>query len=325
MLRVASAQRVFGVLVCMLLLVPTLSVSFDLTLGTGSRDTFSYFAGKLVCRAIHKQDASVSCQVISSDNFTDNLTNLQNGSLDLALTNSKIIYDAFHGEGVFQFVSLDYSQLRLLMPLYRTPIILVARRDSRIDAFTSLKGKKVNGGMPFSLQEIVFDELMEAEGWDESSFSLYQNLSAANVQDLIALHTGSVQAMLHIGMHPDRKLANSLANKQTRLVAVQGEGADSLLEFNSGFSEGKLTSNMYKALTEDMKTLALETQLITSADTDSETVELVLDAIVEAKRQLRNAHPSLLKERVDIETLNASYLHPHPEAVIFFQANQSRL
>ena len=159
MLRAGFVQRVYGVLVYMLL-IPSLCLSFDLTLGTGSRDTFSYFAGKLVCRAIHRSGADVSCQVIPSDNFTDNLTNLQNGSLDLALTNSKIIYDAFHGEGVFQFVSMDYSQLRLLMPLYRTPIVLVARRDSKIDVFADMVGKKVNGGMSFSLQKIVFDELI---------------------------------------------------------------------------------------------------------------------------------------------------------------------
>ena len=324
MLVPGFVRRIIVSLVCMLLMT-SLSVSFELTLGTGSRDTFSYFAGKLVCRAIHKSVTDVTCQVIPTDNFTDNLTNLQNGSLDLALTNSKIIYDAFHGEGMFRYVSLDYSQLRLLMPLYRTPVVLVARRDSRVDSFSDLKGKNVNGGMPFSLENIVFDALMEAEGWEESSFRLYQNISTVNAQDMIALHTGSVQAMLHVGMHPDRKLVNSLANRQTKLVAVQGEGPDSLLKFNSGFSKDTLAAELYSSLNEDMETLSLETHLITSSGMTRETVELVLDAIVEAKRQLRKAHPSLLKERVDIETLNASYLHPHPDAVLFFQANQNRL
>ena len=267
----------------------------------------------------------MTCRPVPSENYTDNLTNVQSGSLDLALVNSKMIYDAFHGAGLFEFVTLDYGQLRLLMPLYRTPISLLVRRDARISGVEDLINKRVNAGRLSSLQEIVFGEIMSAEGWSKDSFRLYQNLPAVNAQDYIALHNGSVQAMLHIGMHPDSKLENSLANGHTKIVGITGPAAGRLIESDSGFYPQSIPQSTYPGYGDKIDTLSLETLLITSADLDEDTVELVLEAIISSKQQLRKAHPAFLDEPVNVETLNASYLHPHPEAILFFQTNQNRL
>lgn len=315
---------ILAALFCMLLL-PSLCCGYELLLGTGERGSFSYFAGKLVCRSVQKADADVTCRPVPLENYTDSLTNVQGGSLDMALVNSKMIYDAFHREGLFEYIDLNYAQLRLLAPLYREPISLVVRRGSRIASFDDLAEKRVNAGSLFSLQEIVFRKLMSAKGWQESSFGLYQRLSRANAQDFIALHSGTVQAMLHIGMHPDSRLANSLKTGYTKIVGIGEATIDKLVDDNSGFYRQIIPANTYEQYQDDIATLSLETLLVTSADADNETVSLVLDALVAAKKQLQSAHPALFENKVTVETLNSSYLHPHPEAVLFFQANQSRL
>lgn len=318
-------QRCLPIVLVCILLLPSLSYSYELLLGTGERGSFSYFAGKLVCRSIQKLDDDVTCRPVSLDNYTDSLTNVQGGSLDMALVNSKVIYDAFHGAGLFEYVDLNYAQLRLLVPLYRVPISLVVRKGARISSFSDLMNKRVNAGSHRSLQEIVFAELMTAKGWQESSFSLYQNLPEANSQDYIALHSGSVQAMLHIGMHPDKRLANSLRTGQTEVVGLGKSTVDPLVDSDSGFYHQSIPANTYEGYQNDIDTLSLETLLVTSADADNETVSLVLEALIDAKEQLQNAHPAILENKVTVETLNSSYLHPHPEAVLFFQANQNRL
>lgn len=304
---------------------PSSGYAYELLIGTGEVDSFSYFAGKIVCRSIARFDQEVSCRPVPSDNYTDNLTNVQAGSLDVALVNSKVIYDAFHNAGLFRFVSLNYDQLRLLMPLYRVPISLVVRSDAKISRLSDLAGKRVNSGAPFSLQSLIFKELMALEGWQQDSFSLYQSLPSVNSQDFIALHNGSVQGMLHVGMHPDARLDRDLANGQMDIVGINGTNVSMLIDSNSGFTSQVLPAGIYTDLVADIETLSLETLLITSADIDDVTVDLVLDAIISAKKQLQSAHPSLLGIKTDIETLNDSYLHPHPAATLFFQVNQSRL
>jgi len=319
-----SALGCFLALLLCMALFPSTSFSFELLIGTGERGSFSHYAGKIICRSVHKFDQDVTCRAVPSDSYTDNLTNVQGGSLDLALVNSKMINDAFHGDGLFKYVSLDYAQLRLLLPLYRTPISLLVRRDAHINTLGDLVGKKVNAGRVLSLQENVFEAIMAAKGWREDTFSLYQNLPETNSQDYIALHTGSVQAMLHIGMHPDDKLKRSMANGQTQLVGVSDQAVKQLVAGDSGFYTQTITSGTYSEYANDIDTLSLETLLVTSSDSDTETVALVLEAILVAKKQLQNAHPSFLAEAVNIETLNEGYLHPHPEAILFFQSNQNR-
>lgn len=320
-----SVPVLFLFILALVALSPSPGDAYELFIGTGEAGTFSHFAGKAVCRSIHKFDPEISCVTIPAENYADNLTNVLGGSLDMALVNSKTIYDAFHEAGRFQYISLDYAQLRLLAPLYRTPISLLVRQNANIKFLDDLAGKKVNSGAPFSLQSMVFKEIMQTEGWQKNSFSLLQELSAANAQDILALRSGTVQAMLHIGMHPDTKLERALADGSMSLIGLTGEAVRKLIDSNSGFYSQSIPSDTYPGHSSVIDTLSLETLLITSADADEETVTLILDAIISAKEQLQYTHPAFLQVKTDIETLNESYLHPHPAAVLFFQTNQNRL
>ena len=325
MLKSYCNQLFMVLLLICLFVLPSSASSYELLVGTGETGTSSYIAGKAVCRAINKAEGDMMCRPVPSSSYTDNLTNVQSGSLDMALVNSKMIYDAFHGRGLFQFVSLDYNQLRLLTPLYRMPITLIVRKNANISSVQDLAGKKINSGAPFSLEELVFNEIMAAEGWQTKSFSLLQKLPAVNAQDFIALHSGDVQAMMHVGMHPDRRIEQSLAGKSTEIIGVNGQAIDRMIKGGSGFNRQSIPAGTYQRHDGSIETLSLESLLVTSADADQEMVATILNAIFEARQSLQYAHPSFLKETVTVETLNNSYLHPHPEAILFFQANQGRL
>lgn len=298
--------------------------AFDLYIGTGKPDSFSYFAGKSVCSSIKKLDKKVTCRLTPSMDGTDTLTNLQVGSLDLALVSSKTIYDAFHKAGLFQYIKIDYDELRLLMPFYRSPISLIVRRDAKITKVDDLVGKRVNGGGFNSLENQIFKELLQLKKWSKGDFPLYQNLPSSNAQDFLALKNGSVQAMLHVGMHPDWRLKRLLDQEKNSLLALDDTDIMQMIEKKIGFCSCKIPEGTYPGLDAPLKTLGMETFLIATSDTDDATVELVLTAVNEAKQQLQHAHPAFMKEKVKISTLNNSYLHPHPSALMFFQSNYNK-
>ncbi len=305
-----------------LCLPPKIGYTYELLIGTEKPGSFSWFAGKTVCRAIARSEDNLSCRPVPADNYTDSLTNLLSGSLDLALVNSKTIFDAFHQAGHFRYITMQYDQLRLLMPLYRTPAVMLVRKDSKIDSLATIKKKSVNAGAPFSLEELVFREIMLVNNWQEKSFRPLQNLSTVNAQDYLALHSGSTQAMLHIGMHPDRNVERSLTTGHTKLIAIAGGSIDRLAGSNSGFSRQTIPAGSYPGQSAAIETLAIENMLVTSADTDEVTVTRILQAIHTAEKQMQYAHPALLDVKIDIEALINSYLHPHPAAVLFFQMNR---
>ncbi|MFW2367009.1 MAG: TAXI family TRAP transporter solute-binding subunit, partial [Desulforhopalus sp.] len=203
-----------------LLLTAQVCTSFEMLIGTGGTDSFSYFAGKTFCSSIKKYDTDVACRLVPIEESADKLTNLQNDSIDLALVNSKTIYDALHGSGLFQYITIAYDDLRLVMPLYKSPISLIARRDAHISKLDDLPGKRVNSGVFNTFPDQVFKKIMSLKGWQKGDFPLYQNLPHAFSQDFLALKSGSVQAMLHVGMHPDKSLKQLFSQSQSTLVGL---------------------------------------------------------------------------------------------------------
>jgi TRAP transporter TAXI family solute receptor len=296
---------------------------FELLIGTGARDSFSYFAGRTICRSVEKYEKSVTCQLAVTEEAADRLINLQNDSIDLALVSSKTIYDAFNNLGFFKYITFEFNDLRLLMPIYRAPVSLIVRRDARISSLDDLAGKRVNSGTFNTLENQIFKKLMTVKQWEKGDFTLYENLPHSFSQDFLALKAGSVQAMLHVGMHPDNSLKQLLADGRITLVGLDDLDMDQLIEDKAGFCSCQIATGTYPDIKEDIKTLAMETLLIGSSSTDDDTVQLVLSALLESKQHLQYAHPSLLRQQIKVTTLNESYLHPHPSALLFFQAKRN--
>jgi len=316
--RAYAARLIFYSFVCCLLST-SVCFAYDILLGTGDTDTFSYFAGKRICHSVNSLSSEVSCRPVPMKNYAASLTNLEGGALDAALVNAKLIHDASASKNMFQFLDIGYDNLRLLMPLYNEPIVLAVRQDSGIATLDDLLGKRVNGGPAFTMQNAVFHEVMNIKGWDEGDFNRYQTLSPRHAEEAIAFNAGNIQAMVHYGMHPDPKLAQELTGGPGKLVGIYDSSIERLIDSRTGFTLSVLSSGIYPQQSEDIPTLALENLLITSVDTDEETITLILEAIIKAKKQLQTAHPAFLDEELNAEMLNGRYLDPHPAAAEFMQ------
>lgn len=317
-------RRIISVCVFLALLFRfTLCYSSDILIGTGERGSFSHFAAKAICQAVERYDSELTCSPLVGQTATDNLTNLQNDSIDIALVSSKSIYDAFHQAGAFRYITMDYNNLRLLMPMYRSPVSLVVRKDSGISCLDDLQGKRVNCGNYNTLENQIFKQLMTTKSWKDSSFSMVQALPSSMSQDSLALKTGSIQAMFHVGMHPSEAIGQLLSREQNLLVPLNDDEVEALISEKVGFSRCTIGAGTYPSITEDLKTLAMETLLVGSSATDDQLIETVLSALHKAREQLQHAHASLLRQHTTVSVLNDSYLHPHPAALIFFQATRS--
>ncbi len=299
--------------------------TYELLIGTDEPGSFSFFAGRTICHAINKQNDDVFCRPVTASDHAHNLTNLQGGSLDMALVNSKLIHDALTHSGYYRYMDIDYSNLRYLLPLYKVPISLIVNRNAGIETFNDLRGKRVNSGAPMSLQNLIFNDLMAVMKWQSSDFSLLQSLPASHAQDMIAFNTGTVQAMLHIGVHPDVKLARDLNSSRGKMVGVNEAALNQLIDKKTGFSRCSIPAGTYPQNPEKIHTLAMETMLITNEDIDDPTVTMVLDSILAAQKRLQQAHPCLLGKEVQIDTVFSCDLPSHPAAALYFLKKKMKM
>lgn len=282
-------------------LTPVQSVnSFELLVGTGMPGTFSQFTARAMCRLLVRQNEEITCAPISSGDELDILTNVQGGSLDLALVDSQLLSDSLSGKGAFKFLDISYEQLRIITPLYNIPVIFIVRPEADIGSYQQLLGKRINIGAPGSPLKYLIKTYMAAMGWTEDDFSLVTELSSSMYQDKIAFNQGTIQAMAYRGVHPDPGIEHLLSQGQATLIGLDGDGAKKTIALYPGVSLQNLTETGYRKQPGPLHTFGTSMVLVTSADMDNETVRLVTQTLSENEAFFQAVHPSLSAFSVNV-------------------------
>ena len=301
-------------------LFPFSANAFDILLGTGEAGTFSHFTGRTICRIINKHAGGMNCKTVPAPDDVHNLTNLQGGSLDIGLIDSRMLHDAINKTGYFEFLDISYDNIRALVPLYDAPITLVVRGDAEITSLEALKGKRINAGAPRSPQHLAVDTIMKAKNWSKGDFSLVEELSASQSQDTMAFCHGTVEAMLHIGVHPDSSLQQLFRLCEAGLVNMDDNDIEKLVNDHLAFSKIDIAADTYPSQPESVTTFGTRAVLVASEDLDEQTVYKIIDAIYNSRNRLKRAHPAITpfsEERVRKEK-DAAGIKLHPGAAKYF-------
>jgi TRAP transporter TAXI family solute receptor len=297
---------------------PFCANAFDILLGTAETETFSHFAGRMLCRVINRHSNDLNCKTVPGPGDVHNLTNLQGGSLDISLIDSRMLHDAMNKSGYFKFFDISYDNLRALVPLYDDPITLVVRSDAKIASLEALKGKRINAGAPRSLQHLAVDTIMQAKKWTKADFSLVGEISTSLSQDKMAFCHDTIQAMVHIGVHPDSSLQQLLRLCKANLVGMYDNDIEKLVKDHPAFFKINIAADTYPSLPTGVSTFGTRAVLVVSQDFDAQTVYNILDAIYSNRKRLKNAHPALSSFTLDANRKRYVGIQLHPGAEKYF-------
>jgi TRAP transporter TAXI family solute receptor len=300
--------------------VPLAAFGAEILVGTDAQGSFSHFTGRVLCRAINRSAGDLNCRVIPAISGTHNLTNLNGGSLDLALLDSNLLHEAVTRTGQFAFLDIRYDNLGTLMPLYRQPILLVARADANIGVLSDLKGKRINAGVTRSKVREAVNFIMTAKGWTKQDFKLVQELPATLSQDTMAFCHGSIEAMVHIGVHPDSKLEQLTSLCGALLVDMDDADITKLVGNNPALTAISVPAATYPGLEKAVVSFGTTILLVASGSLDEETVQAVMAALEKNQARLKNSHPALGEfsmERTGDPDIGIS---EHPGAAAYFSA-----
>jgi len=286
-------RTVFISVLMIVTLFPFSSHASDILLGTGESGTFSYFAGRTLCRILNHQSSSMNCATAPASGDVSNLTNLLGGSLDIALIDSRVLHDAVNKTGEFEFLDISYDNLRALIPFYEIPITLAVRSDAGITSLETAKGKRINAGAPRSPQHFASDMIIKAKGWSKSDFSLVQELPASQSQDTMAFCHGTIQAMFHIGVHPDSSLQQLFKLCKADTLDMADSDIEKLVNEQPAFWKIEIAAGTYPSHPEKVTTFGTRMMLVVSEDLDEETAYQIIDALFKNRKRLKNAHPAL--------------------------------
>jgi TRAP transporter TAXI family solute receptor len=300
-------------------LFPISANALDILLGTGKAGTFSYFTGRTICRMINSHTDDINCKTVPAPDAVHNLTNLRGGALDIGLIDSRMLHDAINKSGYFKFLDISYDNLRTLVPLYAVPVTLVVRRDANINSLNDLKGKRINAGAPLSPENLTMDTIMKAKKWSKADFSLVQELPASHSQDSMAFCYGTVQAMVHIGVHPDPTLQQLLERCKGGLTDMNDSDTNKLINEHPAFAKINIAANMYPSYSKGVTTFGTRMTLVAPVDLDEDTVYEIIEAIHRNQKRLQSAHPALSAFNVQSTEKDDPKIQPHPGAARYYR------
>ena len=287
-------------------------------IGTGSVTGVYFPTGGAICRLLNKGEAEhgVSCAPELADGSVTNTNALRDGQLDFAIVQSDWQYHAYHGTSKFQNRGL-FEKLRAVFSVHPEPFTVVARADAGITTFEDLKGKRVNIGNPGSGQRGTMEVLMEALGWDKSSFAAVSELKAA--EQSLALCAGKIDAMVYTVGHPSGSIKEAVFLCDAVLVPVTGPAVDKLVDGNAYYRHATIPGGMYPGTDADTATFGVGATLVSSADVPADVVYQVVRAVFENLEEFKTLHPALAhlkKEQMIKDGLSAPL---HEGAVRYYR------
>lgn len=276
--------------VCLMVLgllwaMPGLAVSQErIAINTASPGGVYHVAGRAICRVMDQ-----TCVAEPSDGSGANLQALRRGDISFALAQSDLHYYATSGTEGFREEGPDTS-LRSVFSLHNEPFTLVVRRDSGIQGLDDIIQRRVNIGNPGSGQRGTMLRLMDAKSWSRSDFRMINDLPAD--QQAMELCHGNIDAMVYTVGHPNDSVAQAIRLCNAALVDVQGDIVDLLVAAYPFFTPASIPGGLYGPDQPAVRTFGVKATLVTSADTDPETVYRLVAGVFGNFERFRAHHPA---------------------------------
>jgi TRAP transporter TAXI family solute receptor len=235
-----------------------------------------------------------------------------------------MLHDAVHKQGAFEFLDINYDNLRILFPVYDVPTTLVVHQNAKIGSLDDLKNKRINAGIPRSPQHFMTNLIMQAKNWTPNDFSLIVELGAALSEDTMAFCHGTVQGMFFLGVHPDSSLQQLFKLCKAELISMDDQAIQKLIEGHAAFSKITIPAQTYPSQANRIVTLGTRMYLVGSEDLDTETTQAIIRAIDLNRKAVQSAHPALASFSPQATSGNGIGLPLHTGAMQYFQESSSK-
>ncbi len=273
-----------------LMLIPSARAQDMLVLGSGEATGYYYPMAGAICRVINKdrQRHGLRCLVEPSGGSASNLAGLRAGEDQLALVQSRVLYQAVKGEGVFGKDG-PMADLRSLAVLHGETLAVVVRKESKIRSLSDLKGKRVNLGRPGSFQRAMAEALLDGAGLKQGD--LAAALEVEPGQQAKALCGGQLDAAVFTAVHPAPEVQEALTACGGMLLPLTGSGIDGMLKRTPWLVRQTIDGDTYRGLEREVDTFGPVTLLVGTDQLSDDQGKEVVRSVVENWDGLAALHP----------------------------------
>ncbi len=295
-----------------------------IAIGTGGPTGVYFVAGNAICRMIHKAAAEgrkkgrkhgIRCSAPSTNGSTYNIGQISQGELDFGIAQSDWQYHAYNGTAPDRIPR--YRKLRAVFSIHPEPYHVVVGKDSGINSWADLKGKKFNIGNPGSGQRGTTEIMMKAYGTSLDDFAGVFELTSTEHSK--ALCDGKIDAYAYTVGVPNAGVAVATAGCGARIIDLNGPVEKKLVAENPYYAFTTIRKGTYKTTIRDVTTFAVMATLVTSADQPDYVVYELVRAVFENLDDFKALHKSF--ENLDPKAMIKDGLSAplHPGAIRYYK------
>lgn len=298
------------------LVAPGVSLGAEkrLVIATASTGGTWYPLGGGVANIITKYVPNTSASAKPSGASVENIRNVANGRVDLAIVMPDAAYFAFKGEAAFK-ADKKYDNLRGLFATYPIEAYFYTVEKTGIKSFTDLKGKKVAVGAAGSGTEVFNRMILEMYGMTYDHIKP-QFLSAPEATE--ALKDGTVDAAMYLLGTPAPTIMELATQRKIVFITMEQERVKAFCERYPFYSPATVKAGTYKDQTTDFHTVNYYGIFICNKDMEEKLAYDIVKAVFDHREELEKIHVAF--KDIKLETATKSVAIPfHPGAERFLR------
>nr|WP_281966874.1 TAXI family TRAP transporter solute-binding subunit [Roseovarius nanhaiticus] len=298
-------------------------------IGTGGTSGTYYPIGGLIANAISNPPGSRPCDeggscgypgliasALSANGSVANINAIAGGTLESGFSQSDVATWAQTGTGIWEGRDA-VDNLRAIANLYPETIHLVASADSGISSVSDLAGKTVSLDEPGSGTLVDARIILGAYGLSEDDIDaafLKPDQAADRMRD------GAMDAFFFVGGFPAGAIAELASQEDIVLVPISGAEAEAVTGEYTFFAENVVPGGTYEGVADDVTTLSVGAQWVTSADQPEDLIYGITAALWnENTRKLLDSGHQKGKEITAETALDGVGIPLHPGAEKFYR------
>src|SRR5690242_3693150 len=257
-------------------------------ISTSPQGTLTYAVGAAIAKVLNEA-GGIQTRVQPSSGTGSGIPLVDSGEIDLGLSNTLELYDAFHGVGTFD--KRPNPNLRAIAVVFPIQVGLFVRDDSPIKTIKDMKGHTVAYG--FTSQEIIkktVDAMLATDGLSVKDLKpiMVPNL-IRGVDDLIAGRADITTFALG-----SAKVSEADAAVKIRFISLP-EGPQALAglkkEFRTAYLAKAMPSPRYAGVKEPITVMQYDYTIFANAKVPADQIKKITEILATHKEALGNAHP----------------------------------
>lgn len=247
------------------------------TLATGPNSSTHYMALSCIANLLSNEYPNYTFAPEITSGGTENIRMISAGNATIGMAQADAMVAGF--EGTREFDDSTAGKINFMMGTFITCFHQFTQKDSSINSFTDLKGKKC-GVAKGTLAQVFWPMLLEYHGMTEDDVETVV-LSFADI--VVGVQDGTLDYGIHICGYPNSQLSDMSVTSGVKMLSFDPAYCDAMIADNPYLGYTTIPEDVYGS---EAYTLCTRNIMICSADADEQLIYDFLKATLDHPEDL---------------------------------------